>query len=61
MVESADIALGQAIAVTNARPAVGSVHELIAESEFQAGMLAQSRKDVTTPSRAASCSRIPIA
>ena len=41
MVETADVALGQAIAVPDARPAVGPIHELVAEPKLEVGMSAQ--------------------
>ena len=41
VVEAANVALGQAVAVAHARPAVGPIHEFIAESELELGMSLQ--------------------
>ena len=38
MVEPAHVALGQTVAVSQPGPAVGPLHEFIAESELQIGM-----------------------
>ena len=45
VVEPADVALRQAVAVAQAGPAVGPIHEFVAEPEFQVGMASAGRRD----------------
>ena len=41
MIEAADVALGEPVAIAEARPAVGPLHELVAEGQLQLGMVPQ--------------------
>ena len=53
VVEPADVALGKPVAVAQAGPAVGPLHELVAEPELRARDGAADRTDCAMPSRAA--------
>ena len=61
VVEPADVALGEPVAVAQAGPAVGPIHELVAEPEFQLGMTAAGRTACGCPAARRASSRMPIA